>query len=160
MRIGAMFLGDVIFAAPDWAWQAGVLAALATGALVWSYWRSGSAGWAAVAAAALKGMGLAALIVCLVEPLFSGSRPRPQSNLFLLAADNSRSLEIHDPGNRRTRGETMQRQLAEKAGWRTRLAQELAGDIARRVLLRTHAGELGERLRLFRSQHVLDECRS
>ena len=124
MTISAMLLGDVIFAAPDWSWRAGALAALATGALGWSYWRSGSAGWAAVAAAALKGMGLAALIVCLVEPLFSGSRPRPQSNLFLLAADNSRSLEIHDPGNRRTRGETMQRQLAEKAGWRIRLAQD------------------------------------
>jgi len=60
----------------------------------------------------------------LVEPLFKGTRPRPGSNLFLVVADNSKSLQLADRGIRRTRGQAMQARLAESAPWLTRLAQD------------------------------------
>lgn len=123
MIASSAILGEVLFAAPDWLAKAVALAALAIAALAWSYWRSRT-GWPAIVAAALKAAAIAALAVCLVEPLFSGSRPRPQSNLFLLLADNSRSLEIHDPGSGQSRGETLKPHLNDKANWRTRLAQD------------------------------------
>ena len=75
-------------------------------------------------AGSLKAVAIVAQAACLVEPLFSGTRPRPQSNLFLVAADNSRSLEIHDRGRRRTRGEEMAARLAEQTPWLTRLNQD------------------------------------
>ena len=121
--MGGLSPGQVVLAAPEWLVNAAILVAVALAVLVWSYWRSRS-GWIGFLAAALKTAAIAALALCLLEPLFSGMRPRPQSNLFLLVADNSRSLEIHDRGSRSTRGETLKRQLSEKTNWRTRLAQD------------------------------------
>ncbi|HEX7448059.1 MAG TPA: glutamine amidotransferase [Pirellulales bacterium] len=119
-----MMLADIVFGARDWLVMAAAIAASGMAALIWSYGRAASAVWVRVAAGLLKAAALAALAICLVEPLFSGTRPRPQSNLFLLVADNSRSLAIHDRGRRQSRGEELRRRMSEQASWRTRLAQD------------------------------------
>lgn len=119
-----MILAEMVLGARDWLWRTVPLAVLALAVLAWSYGRSGASGWVRLVAALLKTAAVAALAVCLVEPLFSGTRPRPQSNLFLIAADNSRSLEIHDRNHRRTRGEEVKALLAEQTRWLTRLSQD------------------------------------
>jgi hypothetical protein len=68
--------------------------------------------------------GIALLAICLVEPLFTGTRPRPGSNLLLVVADNSRSLQLADRGRRESRGQIFQAHLAEKSPWLTRAAQD------------------------------------
>ena len=119
-----MIVGEVVLGAHEWLWRAVPLAALALAVLAWSYARSGGAGWVRLVASLLKAAAVAALAACLVEPLVSGTRPRPQSNLFLIAADNSRSLEIHDRGARRTRGEELKSRLREQSPWLARLGQD------------------------------------
>ncbi|HUY91957.1 MAG TPA: hypothetical protein VMV10_24665 [Pirellulales bacterium] len=119
-----MILAEMVLGAHDWLWRAVPLAIVALAVLAWSYSRGGASGWVRIAAGLLKATAVAALAACLVEPLFSGTRPRPQSNLFLIAADNSRSLEIHDRGQRRTRGEELQARLDEQTPWLVRLAQD------------------------------------
>ena len=119
-----MILGDVVLGARDWLAWAGCLAAVGLLVLGWSYARSGGGRGVRLVAGLLKAAGIAALAVCLVEPLFSGTRPRPKSNLFLLVADNSSSLQIHDRRRALSRGAELKRRLDGKAAWRTRLEQD------------------------------------
>ena len=119
-----MMLADLVLGARDWLVWAVLLAIAALAVLAWSYLRGGSPVWVRSLAGLLKAAGIVALAVCLVEPLLSGKRPRPGSNLFLVVADNSRSLEIHDRGSGQSRGKRMQDRLAAKAPWQTRLGQD------------------------------------
>lgn len=107
--------------APEWSTAAVALLALAAAAVAWGYWRSGATGAVRATAAALKIVGLAALALCLVDPLLSGVRPRRGANIFAIVVDDSQSLQIHDAGSSATRGERVQRVLLAESPWQTRL---------------------------------------
>ncbi|HET6884219.1 MAG TPA: hypothetical protein VFI31_28965, partial [Pirellulales bacterium] len=119
-----MIIAEIVLGARDWLVWAAALAALGLAALVWSYSRSHGPTSARLLAGLLKTSALLALGVCLIEPLFSGTRPRPKSNLFLILADNSRSLQVHDRGHAHTRGQELQQALVPKSPWLTRLEQD------------------------------------
>ncbi|MFM9966327.1 MAG: glutamine amidotransferase [Planctomycetaceae bacterium] len=126
-----MILAEVTLGARHWLGGVVLLLVVALVVVVWSYRRGGSRSWVRGLAAVLKGIGIVALAVCLVEPLFTGTRPRPGSNLFLVVADNSRSLQLSDSGERQSRGQAMKEGLAEESSWLTRLAQDF--DVRRYV---------------------------
>lgn len=126
-----MILAEVTLGARHWLGGAVLLLMVALAVVVWSYHRGGSRLWVRRVAAVLKGIGIIALAVCLVEPLFTGTRPRPGSNLFLVVADNSRSLQLSDSGSRQSRGQAMKNALAEESPWLTRLTQDF--DVRRYV---------------------------
>jgi uncharacterized membrane protein len=119
-----MIVAEIVLGAREWLGVAIALVAVAAAVVLWSYLRARSAGWVRLTATALKIAGIAALAICLVEPLFTGKRPRPGDNLFLVLADNSRSLQLHDQGQRQSRGEAMLGRLADKATWQARLSQD------------------------------------
>jgi len=87
---------------------------------IWrSYRRRETNRWWALTAAALKLTGLAAIALCLIEPLYSGVRARPGANLFVIAADNSRSLRIAE------RDQSLRKVMTdEEADWPIRLGQD------------------------------------
>lgn len=126
-----MILAEVTLGARHWLGGAVLLSAVALAMLVWSYRRAGSVSWVRGLAALLKGIAVVALAVCLVEPLFTGTRPRPGSNLFLVVTDNSRSLKLSDGDSGASRGQTMKTRLADDSSWLTRLAQDF--DVRRYV---------------------------
>lgn len=126
-----MILAEVTLGARHWLGGAVLLLVIALAVVIWSYRRGGLRSWVRGLAAVLKGIGIVALAVCLVEPLFTGTRPRPGSNLFLVVADNSRSLQLSDSGNRQSRGQAMKEGLAEESSWLTRLSQDF--DVRRYV---------------------------
>jgi uncharacterized membrane protein len=107
--------------APEWSTAAVALLAVAAAAVAWSYWRSGATGAVRATAAALKITGLAAIALCLVDPLLSGMRPRRGANIFAIVVDDSQSLQIHDAGSSANRGERVQRMLLAESPWQTRL---------------------------------------
>ncbi|HYO23894.1 MAG TPA: hypothetical protein VEQ85_03010, partial [Lacipirellulaceae bacterium] len=114
-----------VWGAPEWVAPAAALLGAAVVALAFSYWRSGGAGGRVRAlAAVLKGVGLAALALCLADPLLSGVRPRRGANIFAVVVDNSQSLQIHDPGARQSRGQRLQAMLLADSPWQTRLGQD------------------------------------
>jgi uncharacterized membrane protein len=117
-------LADIMLGGREWLVWAAPLAALALVVLAWSYRRAGASLAVRLAAAALKAAGIVALAICLIEPLASGTRPRPGENLFLLLADNSRSLQVRDGAGQPSRGEELKQTLAKTSPWRTRLAQD------------------------------------
>ena len=89
-----------------WNWLLPVGGFLAASALVlfWSY-RAAPGGALRWACLALKVAALAALGLCLLEPLWFGEHARPGANLFAVMVDNSQSLQIKDAGSLQTRGE-------------------------------------------------------
>ncbi len=117
-----MIVANLFVGAPQWLLPACVLAAVVLMLVGWSYFRASASPGVRTVAALLKGLGIAALAVCLVEPLFSGVRPRPGANVFVVLADNSQSMNTQSDG--RSRSEQLQRVLAQDAPWQTRLQQD------------------------------------
>src|SRR5215213_9077664 len=75
------------------------------GFVVWAYGRSAGSTTVRSICTALKIIGIAALVLCLLEPFWSKQRARPGSNYFVVLADNSQGLQIHDRGQSQSRGE-------------------------------------------------------
>jgi hypothetical protein len=109
---------SLTFSSWNWLWPVVVFGALAVVVLFWTY--RASAGhplrWVCLA---LKAVGIAALALCLLEPLWLGQRARPGANLFAVLADNSQGLQIHDKGETASRGDAL-RKLVDTAR-RTRI---------------------------------------
>ena len=105
---------------------AGALALLgvAVAVLLWSYGRARARRGVVVACAALKGLAFTGLVLGLLEPLLTGTRPRPGANVFAILADNSASLVVHDPDVDQSRGMLIRDRLLDDSDWRTRLGQE------------------------------------
>jgi uncharacterized membrane protein len=116
-------LASLIFSGLNWFWLALSLAGFIFLFLIWSYWGSatGITRWVCFG---LKLLGVAALAVCLLEPLWSGQRARPGSNMFAIVADNSQGMQIKDPSETRSRGELLRDSLnSEHATWQENLEQ-------------------------------------
>lgn len=120
---------------PEWVPAALVLLGVGLIALAWGYWRAPASPVVTGLAASLKAIGLAALALCLIEPLLSGTRARRGANIFAVAADNSRSMSIHDAGDPVSRGDQLQALLQAKTAWQERLAEDFD---ARRFLFDGH----------------------
>ena len=120
MITATLLIGD-----KGWAGPAVCVVVLAMLLLFWAYRNVGSTLGIRMSAGLLKFFGVLLLAVCLVDPLWSGTRARPGANLFLLVADNSQSMQIHDAGRSQNRGESMKDLLGDgKSAWRVRLQQD------------------------------------
>jgi uncharacterized membrane protein len=118
-----MLTATVTFPASPWVWPAGALLLAALVLLVWSYRRAPGTGRTRRIAFGLKLLGLVALALCLVEPLWSGRRAKMGANLFVVAADNSSGMNVRDAGAEQSRGATLQGILqAGETGWRAAIA--------------------------------------
>ena len=95
-------------------WPVVGFGACALGVLWWSYRASVGHGlrWVALT---LKALGLTALALCLLEPLWLGQRARPGANLFAVVADNSQGLQIRDEKAVLSRGEELRALLDPQA---------------------------------------------
>ncbi|MFV0445951.1 MAG: hypothetical protein ACK5Q5_20430 [Planctomycetaceae bacterium] len=117
--------GSLLLGQPHWVW--GVVAVIAAIVAVLSvlYRQSGWPTRLSWLAGGLKGLAVAMVAVCLLEPLWSGARARPGDNLVLLAADTSASLTIADGPGGRARSEPFQQALENsQADWQVRLGQD------------------------------------
>lgn len=113
-----------VWGAPEWRWPAIAMVALLAALLVWGYARTGVAPWVRWAGAAAKLLAVVLLVLMLLEPQRSDTRPVPGANLFLVMADNSQSLHIRDGDQAATRGERLKQRLADDEDWQVRLAQD------------------------------------
>lgn len=119
-----MQLATLLLSGRDWLLPAAGLAAVAVLVLVWAYGRASAGGEVRALCLLLKLLGVLALAVCLLEPLWSGQRAKPGANYFAIVADNSLGLQIKDRGATLTRGETL-RELLLGPGhtWQPRLEE-------------------------------------
>ncbi len=118
-----MTAAAISFSATAWTWPLLTVAACAAILVAFSYLRSPVASGVRIVCAALKLAGIAALLLCLLEPLWSRPRARSGANDFLVLADNSQGLRIRDRGEKESRGELLKKQLAATAPWQQSLAE-------------------------------------
>ncbi len=126
---------SLVFGSPHWLLPAVVLVAAGVALVVFSYARWRGPRWVGIASAVLKLVGVAALALCLVEPLVTGSRPQPGANVFVVLADNSQSLQVRDGDTDRTRADWAKGLLQGEPAWRNRLGQDFD---ARNYVFDTH----------------------
>ena len=116
--------GSLSFAARDWLWPALALFGIGLLFLWYSYFRTPLAPRLRVLSFGLKALGLGLLLMCLLEPMWTSTRPREGANFFALMADNSMGLQIRDAGETRSRGEALREFLtSDQTEWQARLEQ-------------------------------------
>lgn len=136
-----MPLAALTFAGQSWLAAAAVAALVAAATVAWSYHRAPASAYRRLGAL-LKFLGIAALLFCLLEPLWSGQRARPGANLFAIAADDSQSLQVKDSDSPKTRGETAKDWLdPARHTWQSRLAEDFE---VRRYAFGTRLQNLGD----------------
>lgn len=125
MNLGASpTSSSIILGAPGWWGVAAAAGAVAVVVVLVSYLAARGKPGLRLACGGLKLLGIAALLLILLEPLWAGSRPRRGANAFAVLADNSRSLQIRDGGSARTRGDWVRDQLRSGSAWSARLGQD------------------------------------
>jgi hypothetical protein len=119
-----MLIATIIFSAREWLLPASLLVLGAIILTTWGIVRGPRTGIIGILSLVLKGLGAIALGLCLLNPLWSGSRARPGANYFAIVADNSKGMNIHDLGDPHSRGENMRERLIdEKSTWTTALTE-------------------------------------
>src|SRR6185436_16379838 len=117
-----MLVATLVISGRAWLWPIVAFLVAAMLVLAWGYRRASAGGAIRGVCIFLKGLGLLTLAACLLEPLWSGERARPGSNLFLVLVDNSEGMQIKDRDETRSRGDLLHAMLtADKADWRAKL---------------------------------------
>ena len=116
----------LVWGATQWLLAVAVTGALTVALLAWGYWRTGEnlRPGLRLLSAGLKAAGIVILALCLLEPMFSGTRARPGANLFVVLADNSQSMALKDRGADESRGRQAQALAARPNRWPARLGQD------------------------------------
>jgi hypothetical protein len=116
--------GSLSFAAKDWIWPAAALFFVGLFFIYSSYAGTGLSKGARTVSFFLKALGLALLVLILLEPTWTTSRPREGANLFAVVADNSMGLQLRDRGQKKTRSEILRDVLAsDQRSWQGKLEE-------------------------------------
>ena len=116
--------GEVVWGAPHWIMPAALIAGVLAILVLWSYARPLMGINVRVAAGILKLAAIVLLALCLLEPMRTGSRPRPQANVLPIVVDNSRSMKLKLDSEGQSRQTQVARLVDEDTDWRRRLARE------------------------------------
>jgi hypothetical protein len=131
-----MSFAALIFSGWNWLWPALIAVGLALALLFWNYRVAPAGPWRWVCLG-LKWVGMLALALCLLEPLWTGQRARPGANLFAIVADNSQGMQINDRSTGRSRAESLRDLLNPQGGrWQATLEENFE---VRRYLRRAAA---------------------
>lgn len=115
-------LAAIVISGREWVLPAAGFLFVAILLLVWTYRRAHADKKIRTACAFLKLLGLAALLACLLDPLWSSQRARPGANFLAIVADNSQGMGIKDRGQTMTRGQSLTNLLAHEPGnWQDKL---------------------------------------
>ena len=115
--------GNLLLGAPQWLIPAVLIALFLAALVIWNYAYRGAEASVRVAASLLKIAAVIMIAICLLEPLRSGTRPRPQANVMPILVDNSQSMQLKTMSADESRGESVMARLDDQSPWRVRLAQ-------------------------------------
>jgi uncharacterized membrane protein len=120
-----MSLATVFISGREWLVPAAVFFGFVALLLFWSYRNSPLRGSLLAACISLKALGVLALALCLLEPLWSGKRARPGANFFAVLVDNSQSMQVKDRGQKLSRGEAIRHSLLQnESSWQTKISED------------------------------------
>jgi len=102
LQVSALFL-----AGKEWLWPVIAAFGAAFASVVWSYFRTAAPRSLRLSCAALKVLGITALLACLLEPMWSDQRVKPGANILAIVADNSLSMTLRDRDATESRGDAV-----------------------------------------------------
>jgi hypothetical protein len=111
--------GTLGFSGLRW-WAPAALLLVGGSALLLLGQRRAPAGWLSLL---LRGAGLLLLCLCLLEPSWTTRHAKPGANLFVVLADNSKGMNLHDRGAAHSRAEILRDQVAGAPAWQVRLGE-------------------------------------
>ena len=118
-------LGALTFNADNWWWVAlmGGLLLLPTSYYAWK--SEGRLVKGYVLGFALRAIGVALLLLCLLDPHWTGDRPAKGANIVAVVADNGQGLQLIDTNQSESRGQILKNQLAgTEADWLAKLGED------------------------------------
>lgn len=117
-------MASIVWGSPDWAWPAAIIALIVALLSIWSYGLSRAKSTVHLLSLLVKLFAIGLITVCLLDPMQSGTRPKPQANLMPILVDRSQSMTMRSTEEGQSRGERVQELLDEAKPWRVRLAQD------------------------------------
>ena len=116
--------GQWIWGAPQWLTPAIAISCVLFALVAWNYAGSQITSGVKFFAGLLKLAAVALLAICLLQPMQSGTRPRPRANLFPVLVDNSQSMQLSVDASARSRSDIVREQLNDESSWLVRLKQD------------------------------------
>jgi len=118
-----MLMAGLFISAPNWLGPAILLFILGAIASLIGYLKTSISSTLKSVLLFFRLLGLAMLAFCLLEPMWTSTRPKTGANYFAMIADNSQSLQITDVGQARNRGEILKALLVGDSRWQATLGE-------------------------------------
>lgn len=119
-----LFLASVLLSSGTWLWVAVAGAALLL-PLAWIATRHGDGDAHRALPILLRLVGIALVLLCLLEPQWVSPRAKRGANAFVLLADNSEGLQVREDGAAVSRGDALKARLSDpRAPWLVKLGEE------------------------------------
>ena len=115
---------DIVLGNSDWINAVAAIAAVLALFTLLSYRRSAMPVSLRCAAIALRVLGIALLLICLLEPLGSLQRPKSQANVFAVLVDNSQSMGILMQEALRSGRPELEESLGDESVWQRKLSDD------------------------------------
>ena len=114
---------ELLWGTPEWTLPAVAIGVVLAGLVLWSYLQPETSEPIRLAAGTLKLLAVVLLAICLLEPMRSGTRPRPQANVLPILVDNSQSMRLKASSDDQSRHQKVAALVEDESAWRIRLAQ-------------------------------------
>ena len=115
---------EIVFGKPEWFYFVVTAAVMLAAFTIWSYRRSAMPLRWKLLAVGLRSVGIALLLICLLEPLGSLQRPKSQANVFAVLMDNSQSMGILMQEASKGKSQELEQSLNDDSAWQRRLADD------------------------------------
>jgi len=116
---------NLYFSGQEWLGALLATLAVAVAMIFWAYHKAPVTGGIRRVCIGLKMLGIALLLLCLIEPMTTEEQVKPGANLLALVADTSEGLNLTDAGKDLSRAAGLQAALATKSdNWQTQLAED------------------------------------
>lgn len=116
--------GDLVFANMGWMKWVALAGAVLAILTLFSYRRS-SMPWSLMSLGiALRCLGIGILLVCLLEPLGTLERPKPQANVFTILVDTSNSIDVVSQDRLPPQSDKIKALLSDESQWQRNLSDD------------------------------------
>ncbi len=115
--------GELVWGAPQWFVPSIVIALVVAALVIWSYSIRRVQGWVRLVGTSLKIAAVLLLAICLLQPMRSGSRPEPMSNVLAIVTDTSASMNVAAKTGGNSRAENVTHLVQQDNTWRDELGK-------------------------------------
>ncbi len=123
LRSESALNGELVWGAPQWFVPTIVVLIVVVLFVIWSYCVRPVPTWVRVLGMALKVAAVVLLAICLLQPMRSGTRPEPMSNILAILTDTSASMNVSPKVGGESRATRVGRLLERDNAWREELGK-------------------------------------